>query len=161
MTKEDLVNNYKVLTGSTSALDDATGFDAFKNWFTGNLDYQRQLELQGIANRFSASEAQKQRDFEEHMSNTAYSRAVSDMRNAGINPYLLYGSGKAMAASTPAGSSATAVTGSAPTAGKAFNFLLNALGSLVSTAVGAGIRASSKPVYNHYNNTYNNYRSFK
>lgn len=67
-------------------------------------------ELSGAekqANEFSAAEAQKQRDWEEQMSNTAYQRQVADMRAAGINPAMaMNGSG----ASTPSGSSATSVS---------------------------------------------------
>ena len=59
------------------------------------------------ANRFNAEQAQLQRDYEEHMSNTAYQRGVVDMQAAGLNPALMYGSGGA--ASTPSGSSASSV----------------------------------------------------
>lgn len=68
-------------------------------------------ELSGAqqeANAFSAQQAEIQRDYETQMSNTAYQRQVADMKNAGLNPALMYG-GSASGASTPSASSATSV----------------------------------------------------
>lgn len=57
-----------------------------------------------FGNRASAREAQKNRNFQEDMSNTSYQRAVHDMKAAGINPML---AAKTGGASTPSGSTAS------------------------------------------------------
>lgn len=61
------------------------------------------------ANAFTAQEAQKQRDWEEQMSNTAYQRQAADMRAAGVNPALMMNGGSS-GASTPSGASASSVS---------------------------------------------------
>lgn len=53
---------------------------------------------------YNSAEAAKNRAWQEQMSNTAYQRAVDDMRKAGINPILAYQQG---GASTPGGSQGT------------------------------------------------------
>ena len=61
------------------------------------------------ANEFTAQEAQKQRDWETEMSNTAFQRQVADMQKAGVNPALAM-TGGASGASTPSGASAQSVS---------------------------------------------------
>lgn len=88
-------------------------FNSVKN----QLTHEGLTGEQVAMNQFNASEAQKQRDWEEQMSSTAYQRQVADMRSAGINPAVAMSNG-AGGASTPSGSVASSVTGS----GSSFSF---------------------------------------
>ena len=57
-----------------------------------------------VAMNYNSAEAQANRDWQEHMSSTAYQRAVEDMKKAGLNPILAFANG---GASTPGGSAGT------------------------------------------------------
>lgn len=107
------------------------------NLFTGDLDYARQLETLAFQNNFSAEQARLNRNFQERMANTAYQRAVADMRVAGLNPYLAYSQG---GSSSPGGNYASSASGIASSSGRG---ALNLLSTLVSLIVG-GINAGAK-----------------
>lgn len=72
------------------------------NWLKRQEDLKREIG-QLVFNR---EEAEKNRQFNERMSNTAYQRAVKDMEAAGFSPMMLLSSAGG-AASTPSGSAAT------------------------------------------------------
>lgn len=103
-------------------------FSGLRNFVSGDTDYARERELQDISNAFSASEAQKSRDFSERMSSSAYQRAMNDMKAAGLNPALAISQG---GASTPSSASATA---SSAHAGKSGQGLATLIASLLGGA---------------------------
>ena len=57
-----------------------------------------------VAMNYNSAEALANRKWQEHMSSTAYQRAVEDMKKAGLNPILAFANG---GASTPGGSAGT------------------------------------------------------
>lgn len=108
------------------------------NWLTGaNTAREKQTEAanQIAMAKWNAAEAQKNRDFEERMSNTAITRAVADAERNGINKYYLLNGG--LTASTPSGSTASASYEPLNASGARRSSVGSGLFQIVRTIVGA------------------------
>lgn len=97
---------------------------------------------EALANRnFQAEEAAKARAHSTYLSNTAYQRAVSDMRSAGLNPYLVYSNG---GASSPSMASAS---GSAATASGSSYKVTEGIGKIVSQGISNLVGSIAQSAY--------------
>lgn len=115
----------------------ATFWEGVGNFFTGNLDYQRQMEMLEKQNAFSAEQAQIQRDWTAKQSNTEIQRGIADAKEAGINPYVAYQGG---GASTPTFSAPSSAATQPQKSGQGFGVLGALLGSVISATISSAAR---------------------
>lgn len=95
-----------------------------------------------IDREYNASEAQKNRDWQEYMSNTSYQRMMKDAKAAGINPLNLNGTS---GASTPSGSTATAGgTKHSAATGNNFGSVLGSVIAMVGGVLMKGISTGAQ-----------------
>lgn len=115
--------------GSASGSFSGSGYDSLAAISDANNAFNLQQVRE--VNAFNAAEAQKNRDWQERMSNTAHQREVADLKAAGLNPILSALGGQG------------AYTGSGATASGQKAVADNTLGNGLISMMSAMIAASS------------------
>ena len=108
-------NQYEFNAAQAAAANDYTSAMWDKTAAWNEAMWQKQADwnemMWGKQAEFNRVEAQKNRDWQTEMSNTAYQRTAADMKAAGINPVLAYGATPIMGSGAQANVGGASVSG--------------------------------------------------
>ncbi|QCQ84630.1 DNA pilot protein [Blackfly microvirus SF02] len=114
-------------------------------------DINRQFQAGQVTGQqnFNAAQVAQQEAFQQQMSNTAYQRSAADMKAAGLNPMMMFGSGGPASVPSGAAASSGSASGSSASVGTPNMALshnrsaLADLGANVSNAVNSAVSMKS------------------
>ena len=110
---------------------------------------ERAVSLSEANSAFNAGEAQKNRDWQERLANTAHQREVADLIAAGLNPVLSVTGGSG--AATPSGATASADTSGVSALSSVLNSVLSTNATLAAAQLASS--ASAYAANMHYKGT--------
>lgn len=127
----------RTLVGQIFHPEDIAREDFRRNESAQDKQLMRDMYLLQEQAKINSAEAQKQRDYDERMSNTEIQRRMADLRASGLNPVLALSQGGA----SYSGGTAAHVSGSRSSSSPGKGFTDSALSGILSTIlhIGAGL----------------------